>query len=376
MTGYSESDILRSGVLTIDLDALAANYRMLRERAAPAVCAGVVKANAYGLGLEPVVTTLLDEGCGTFFVALPDEAQDLRRLSDTAAIYVLDGLMPGTAALLAGLRAGPVLNSLEEIDEWAALCRANGAPAPAGLHFDTGINRLGLTAQDAAVLAREPQRLEGISLGFIMSHFAVADEPAHPMNAEQIAAFSELREKFPQIPACLANSGGIVNDSANHFYIVRACIALYGSNPLLTGINPFRTVAHVRAPILQIRDLPAGARIGYGASFTCRQRSRIATIATGYVDGYFRALGAGDGETGADIWVAGSRAPVVGRVSMDMITADLSGLDEGAARRGDMAELLGDHITVDELANRAGTIGYEVLTSLGSRYRRVYIRND
>jgi len=355
-------------VLTVDLAALKANWRQLRDKASPAECAACVKGDAYGLGLERCASALAEAGCRTFFVATPEEGRRLRGYLGEAVIYVLDGLMPGLAPFYVAHRLRPALSSLEEIEEWAA---APGTKA--ALHVDTGINRLGLTARNVEVLAADPGRLAGIDLTLVMSHLASADEPDHPANEFQRALFERLRRALPEAPASFANSAGIFLGRPFHFDLVRPGVALYGGNPFTHLANPMRAVARLAATVLQVREVEAGGRVGYGGEWRAEADSRIATLAVGYRDGLLRSLAARPGKPPAHVWLAGGRAPVVGRISMDLTTVDVSGRPPGAVRRGMTAEIIGEHISVDEVAAAAGTIAYEILTALGSRFARVYI---
>ena len=358
--------------LTIDLGALRNNYLKLKAAAGGATCAAAVKGEAYGCGGAEVVSTLAAAGCDVFFVAQLSEAAAIRAAAGEATIYVLNGLAPGSAPAFEAIDARPVLGNLEEIDEWAAFCRSRGVKLPAALHVDTGINRLGLTAADVDALAIAPDALSEVECTLIMSHLACADEPANPMNADQVARFDTLRARLPAAPASLANSGGTLNGSAYHYDLVRPGVALYGGNPLADKPNPMTPVVTLEAGVMQVREIDAGARVGYGATWTAERPSRIALVPVGYYDGYSRALSTTNASGSTQVWVAGSFAPVVGRVSMDMITVDVTDIPAGGVRRGTTVELIGPHIPVDDVARWAGTIPYEVLTSLGARYARVY----
>lgn len=352
--------------LTIDLTAIVANWRFLADKAAPGECAAVVKADAYGCGIPEVVTALSAAGAKTFFVAHLFEARKVMAAAPAATVYVLNGMAPGSAAMLAGLGLRPVLGSMAEIDEWAALA----TPASAAIHIDTGMNRLGLSVAEARTVA---ERHSAGKLGFqpslVMSHLACADEPEHPLNARQRATFEIARGLFPDIPASLANSAGTLQGDVRHD-LCRPGIALYGGNPFATRLNPMQPVVQLESRIIQVRATPAGETVGYGARQTLKRPSRIAVLSTGYADGYFRLAGSTDDAPGAEAIVAEHRCPLIGRISMDLIAIDVT--DAPSAARGDMAVLLGDGIGVDDLAAHAGTIGYEVLTSLGRRYHRTY----
>ena len=348
-------------VLTVDLAAVADNWRLLRDRAAPGQVAGVVKADAYGLGAVAIGRALLAAGCRHFFVAHPEEGVALRAaLGSGPMIAVLDGFAPGEdedAGLL------PVLNGPADLAAWTAAARAAGRKLPALLHVDTGMARLGLAPAEVDAVAADPGRLAGIDLRTLMTHLACADAPEHPLNAQQATRFAAIRARLPAAPASLANSSGMFLGEGFGSDLARPGCALYGINPTPGRPNPMRQVVTLRAPVLQVREIPAGATVGYGATWTAPRPSRIATVAAGYADGYLRSL------SGRAIGIlAGRPVPLVGRVSMDLITFDVTDLPEPAP--GDAVELIGPGNTPDDVAARAGTIGYEVLTSLGRRYRR------
>ncbi|MCC2112436.1 MAG: alanine racemase [Hyphomicrobiales bacterium] len=361
-------------VLTIDLDALSANWRALAEVAAPAECSAVVKADGYGIGLEAAVAALAAAGCTTFFVALPDEGRRARAAAPDAAIYILDGLMPGRAADYVAQDLRPVLGDRGEIEEWAAFCREDGARHKAAIHVDTGMNRLGLRIEDAAMLAAEQHILEAFEVSLVMSHLACADDPDHPMNARQLDRFGTVRALFPDIPASLANSAGILLGPSYHFDLVRPGIALYGGAPRVAGHpNPMNPVVTLMARVLQVRDVPVEESVGYGAAETLFEGGRVAIVALGYADCYHRAAGSRDDHVGARGVIAGVDAPLVGRVSMDLIALDVTNVPPDAVYRGAWVELIGRSILVDEVAGHAGTIGYEILTGLGARFHRRYV---
>lgn len=359
-------------LLIADLAAVRSNYRALRAMARGAECAAVVKANAYGLGAGEIVKALLSEGSNTFFTATLAEARAVRAAAPGAVLYVLGGLFAGTEAEFAALGARPVLNSLAEIGEWALFCAARGEPLPAAIHIDTGMNRLGLGPAEAAALAKDHGAMRAFELSLIMSHLACADEPDHAKNRGQLAAFRTLSAMLPCAPLSLANSAGIFLGPDYHGDLVRPGIALYGGNPFSAAPNPMRPVAYLYGRIAQIREAEAGETVGYGARRTLARRTRIATVPVGYADGYFRALGSSDAAEGAAAYLEDYRLPILGRVSMDLIAFDVTDVPERLAWRGAWIELLGARVTVDALAAKAGAIGYEVLTSLGARYERVY----
>ena len=365
-----------NAVLHIDLAALAQNYRMFAAEAAPAECAAAVKGDAYGLGIEPVARTLWAAGCKTFFVALTQEGLTLRALLPDAVIYVLNGLAPDAAGTLAGASLRPVLSSLEEIEEWAAWCRAHDQRLPAALHIESGINRLGLTAADVERLAEEPERLEGFELALVISHLVSGDMPEDEVNALQVERFEALRARLPAAPASLANSPGSLSGPDFRFDLVRVGIGLYGGEPYSVGPSRVKPVVRLVSKLAQVRAVEAGQSVGYGATWTAERDSKVAVIPVGYYDGYPRSLSSAQDLPHAWVSIGGHRVPLVGRVSMDMITVDVTDLPDDLAKRGQKAELFGASPTVDELATRAGTISYEVFTGLGSRFARVYSRNE
>jgi alanine racemase len=362
-----------TAILIIDLDALAANYRRLRELAGPAECAAVVKADAYGLGMAEAAPVLWRQGCKTFFVATPDEARALRKLLPYAVIYVLAGLMPGTADMFRKYGLRPVLNSAEEIREWAGFSAKVGEALPCAIHIDSGMNRLGLSAAEVDAVAAEQNLWPAFALSLVMSHLACADEPEHPKSAAQRKIFDDLRARLPKALASLANSAGILLGRAYTYDLVRPGIALYGGKPQSRGSHEFTPVVHLKGRILQVRNVAAGETVGYGATRRLRRRSRVAIVSVGYADGFFRSLSTKDGETGFVAYAGPHAAPILGRVSMDLITVDVTDVPEAHAARGGWVELMGPHVTAQALAHHAGTIDYEVLTNLGARAFRRYI---
>jgi len=357
-----------AATLTVDLGALCANYRLLRDRAAPAACAAVVKADAYGLGAARVARALAAEGCRQFFVAQVDEGVALRARLPGAEIYVLGGAPAGDEGACWTHALRPVVNSLEELARFARAARRRGRLAVA-LHIDTGMARLGLAPAELDRLVAEPARLAPLDLALVLSHLACADEPDHPLNRRQRDRFRRALLRLPRAPASLANSAGIFLGPSYHADLVRPGVALYGVNPIPSRPHPMREVIHLQAKILQVRDVDRGTTVGYGASHTAPRRGRIATVGVGYADGLPRSLGnvgfAALGEV---------RVPIVGRVSMDLITVDVSALP--AARAGTSLTLIGGPCPIDAVAEAAGTIPYELLTRLGRRFRRRYVDGD
>jgi alanine racemase len=359
------------GILTIDLSAIAANWELLGRQATPSECAAVIKADGYGCGIEPVARILTKAGCRTFFVADISEARRVRTVAPNAALYVLNGLLPSTAAAFADIGAQPVIGSLVELAEWDAFCSANQWHGGAALHVDTGMNRLGVSVEEAAALAPRI-RTENHGITLLMSHLACAEQAAHPLNQRQIELFREVRLLYRGIAGSLANSSGIFLGNSAHCDMVRPGAALFGVNPTPGHRNPMHPVIELRARVVQVRSVPKGETIGYNATWTAKHAARIAVAAVGYADGYPRAASASDTTPGSDAIVAGMRCPLAGRVSMDLLAVDVTALPENAVRRGNLITLIGDAIGVDELAAAAGTIGYEVLVNLGNRYHRIY----
>ncbi len=358
-------------VLTIDLAALAANWKRLADLSAPAECAAVVKADAYGIGIDEAVPALAAAGCKTFFVALPEEGARVRAAlvgtaSPDAVIYVLNGFLPDWSEAFRAAKLRPVLSTFASVEAWAA----HGDGAPSALHVDTGMNRLGLSLHEALELARRKDLLAKAAPKLLMSHLACADDPGHPQNQGQLALFREIRDQFPGLPASLANSGGIHLSAHYHFDLTRPGIALYGAAFARTR-PPLATVVTARARVLQVRDVAAGEPIGYGAALRLREAKRVAILAAGYADGYHRLAGSSDERPGAAAYVRGRRADVLGRVSMDLVAVDVTGI-VGVAE-GDRVELFGPSMPIDEVAAAAGTIGYELLTGLSRRAERVYV---
>ena len=365
-------------VLTIDLGALAANWRLLRDAAGSAECGAAVKADAYGIGAAQAARTLHAAGCRTFFVAHLAEGRIVRTAAPDAVVYVLNGLLPGSAPLYRDGDLRPVLGSRDELAEWAAFCRSEGTRRPAAIHVDTGMNRLGLRPREVAWLAQSGL-LDEFTPALLMTHLVAAEEPGAAINAAQIARFAEARAMLPDLPASFCNSSGIFLAGAPKAELVRPGYALYGGNPVPGRPNPMRPVVRLEAPIVQLREVDRGETVGYGSSWTARGPRRIATLSIGYADGYPRAAsladGAADGTGGAAI-VAGHLCPFAGRVSMDLIGIDVSAVPPDAVARGDLVTLIGEALDLDEVARRAGTNGYEILTRLGHRFERRYLGPD
>jgi alanine racemase len=359
------------GTLTVDLDAIEANWRALAHKLLTIECAAVVKANAYGLGLEPVTAKLATAGCKTFFVADIAEARRARTRVRDAAIYVLNGFSSETAGAIVELDVRPVINSMTELAEWDAFTSAQNWRGGAAIHVDTGMNRLGISAEEAAALALR-LRNENHGITLLLSHLACAEIPDHPLNASQIRLFRELRMLYHGVPASLANSSGIFLGDAAHFDVVRPGAALYGINPTPGHTNPMRGVVELTGRILQVRRVAQGESVGYDASWTAKRASRIAVVALGYADGILRTGSGTDRKAGGTAIIGGQSCPIAGHISMDLTCVDITDLDDTSGRRGDIATFIGEKIPVDDVAASAGTIGYEILTRLGPRCRLVY----
>jgi alanine racemase len=365
MTAIDDPPDGHGAVLEVDLGAIVANWRLLSARHPSGAVAGVVKADGYGLGATPVAEALHGAGCRHFFVAHASEALAIRDRVPGARLGVLNGLLPGSAEALVAHDIAPVLGSLAEVDAWAAAARAAGRTLPALLHVDTGMARLGLTPEEVTALADAPDRLAGIDLRYVMTHLVSAEVPDDPMNERQRARFAAACARLPPAPRSFANSSGIFLGAGFGSDLARPGAALYGVNPTPGHPNPMRVAMRLLVRVLQIRDVPAGTPVGYNATWTADRPSRIATACIGYADGWLRSQ-SGKGEARFD----GHGVPLVGRVSMDLTTYDAT--DHPGLIAGSWLELIGPAHSPDQVAEAAGTNGYEVLTSLGRRFHRLY----
>jgi alanine racemase len=360
---------LSSAIVTIDLAALRFNYRVLRKQAAPALCAVAIKGEAYGLGMAQVARVLWEEDCKNYFVSRPMEGAELRALLPDTTIYVLDGFYAGEAEFYSEHELIPALTSMDQAQEWAKL----GHGAPCAIHVDTGINRLGFTALEFTQLCADSDLKKHLNINLLMSHLACSDEPEHTLNAQQFAAFKTFRTLMPNVPASFANSSGIFLDGYAQD-MVRAGVALYGGNPKTGESNPMKPVVTLQAKVMQTRFVKQGETIGYSATWKAPRNSQIAILGAGYRDGIPRKLSSSQVDGPAQVFIAGKRAPIVGRVSMDMMACDVT--DFPKIELGTLAEIFGPNISVDEAASWAGTISYELLTHLGNRYHRRYIDDE
>lgn len=359
-----------SSRLIIDNDAIAANYQTLARRVAPATCGAVIKADGYGLGAANVAPALSHAGCHSFFVARLSEAEQLRRtLGPDCDIMILNGLDPGSEAVCADAGFIPVLNSSAQLAAWRTCARSAARPLPAALQVDTGMSRLGLSPEVALTAASDLGLSDEIDLRLLMTHLACSDEPTRDVNIEQLRRFEAVAAYFPAVAKSIANSAGAYLSPDFHCDLVRAGIALCGVAPVAEE-TILRSVVRLDARILQIRTIEPGTGVGYGLHHVASRPQRLATIATGYADGWPRSLG-GKGAA----WYRGARLPIVGRISMDSLTVDIAGVAEADISEGDFVELLGPSQSVADVARDAGTIGYEILTGLGKRHARFVIEN-
>lgn len=358
------TDLKKAGAtLTIDLGALAKNYSILSDQLPSAGLASVVKANAYGLGVKEAAPALQAAGCSTFFVATLEEGSELRQILPEARIYVFHGVLPGTAKELLAHNLIPILNSRDQIEQWQA-----HADQPAGLHLDTGMSRLGLTPAECEQSAPD---LAKFNIDLVMSHLACAEDQDHPKNVEQVALFNELRSSIKAKYASLAASSGIFLGPDYQFDLCRAGVSLYGVNPAPGKVNQMAQVIRLQAKILQLRSVDTPQTVGYGATHQASKPTKIATLAIGYADGYMRSL-----SNSGIVYIGDFEVPVVGRISMDLTTVDVTGVPEDMLHMGALVDLIGPNNPVDQIADQAGTIGYEILTSLGHRFDRHYISDE
>lgn len=343
------ADPVAGSELTIDPSAVVRNWRALAARTG-AECGAVVKADAYGHGVEAVAPPLAAAGCGTFFVALAIEGVQLRRLVLDATIYVLNGMFEDVD-LARRERLVPFVSSAEALARWPE-------GLPFALNVDTGMNRLGFTVAAAIAVGRTPM--------LVASHFACADTPDHPLNGRQEAAFAAVRQAFPDVPASLANSAALLTRPQSHHDLVRPGIALYGGTAA-AGVAPLEPTVRLSARVIQVRTANAGESVGYGAAQTLTRDSRIAIASLGYADGYLRAGGGSDDAAGAPAYVNGVPTRLIGRVSMDLVAVDVT---DARCVRGDLVELIGPNVPLADVAQQAGTIAYELLTGLSRRAAR------
>jgi alanine racemase len=360
-------------LLTIDLKALRANYRYLQNRLGAAQCGAAVKADAYGLGAIPVSKALVAEGCRHLFVAQLEEAISLRaHIPRDTNIYVMHGSPVGYEAEFIEYGCTPVLNSLDQITAWRKLAQERNQALPAIIQIDTGMARMGLSQAEVMAWLRDFSITDGIDLTYVMSHLACAEDQLDPMNAMQLQAFQNLlktlRQPYVGLKASFSNSSGIFLGPEYHFDLARPGAALYGVAPVAGQESPMKSVVQLQGRIIQTREIPMGASVGYSKTWRATQPSRIATVSVGYADGWLRSL-----SNCGVAHIAGNEVPMVGNVSMDTITLNVSHVDPHLLYPGALVDLICPDNTVDQVAKQAGTIGYEILTSLGPRYQRHYI---
>lgn len=364
--------------LTVDLGALADNWRDMARRSGKARTAAVVKADAYGLGIEDVGQTLYRAGARDFFVAVPSEGATLRPYAPEARIFVLSGIWPGMEEMFFDNDLVPVIASQEQLAFWMSTLAERG-DYPCALQVDTGFNRLGLPLEDALALADDVSRPASFSPVLVLSHLACGDDPSSPMNRRQLESFRRVSSAFEGIDSSLSASAGTFLGPEYHFDLTRPGIALYGGEAVNGMKNPMRPVATAEARVLQVRDARADEAVGYGAVSRLTRDSRLAIASVGYADGYLRSLsGRGvplrdTGIAGGYGFIAGHRIPVIGRITMDLTIFDVTDLPRKAIAAGDYVELFGNNLPVDDVARAAGTIGYELLTGLGLRHERHYV---
>jgi alanine racemase len=349
--------------LTVDLGALVDNWRDMARRSGRARTSAVVKADAYGLGIEEVGETLYIAGARDFFVATAEEGVTLRLYAPDARIFVLCGIWPGMQRLFFENDLVPVISSEEQLAFWMAIL-ADYGEYPCALQVDTGFNRLGLTVEDALALAEDVSRPASFAPVLIMSHLACGDDPSSEMNRQQLQSFQQVSGAFEGIESSLSASAGIFLGPEYHFDLTRPGIALYGGEALVGVANPMRPVATAEARIIQVREVKAGEGVSYGRAMRLTRDSRLAVVSAGYADGYMQGF------------IGGYRVPVAGRITMDLTIFDVTDMPEGSVRAGDYVELFGNNILVDDAARAAGTIGYEMLTSMGLRHQRRYIAEN
>ena len=360
------------GQLSIDLGALARNWRALDKVSAGALTGAVVKADAYGTGITMASKALHAAGARFFFTATVDEGMAVRAAVPDAHIFILNGLYPGAANLYVRQNLMPVISSMDMLEEWLAKCLERNEAYPSAFHFDTGMNRLGFRLNEASMVRERIQSL-GYAPQMVMSHLACADRPNHEKNRTQLALFGSVMTQFPGVPASLANSAGLMSGRDYHFQMVRPGIALYGGRAVTGRKNPMAPVVTLHVPIMQVKEARTGETVGYGASHSLSRDSRLAVLSHGYADGFLRSLSASNTRPGGKVVIRGKICPVIGKVSMDQITVDITELGPDIPSPGEGAEVLGNILDIDDQGDFGGTVGYEILTSLKGRYNRNYV---
>jgi len=358
--------------LIVDLEAVAHNYRTLSSHVKKGTsCAAVLKANAYGMGVKEVAPRLYQEGCRHFFVAHLSEAIELKcHVGQDTSIYVLNGLREGDEEVYVHYNLIPVLSDLSQIQVWNAFSKSKQQCLKAALHFDTGMTRTGITPKNINTM--EVSELSHTEIVCVMSHLACTYQASHPMNETQRHSFDTLRKGFPFALSSLANSGGFFLGPEYHYNLIRVGLALTGCRTAISrGDNVLKPALKAYAQILQINEISRGDSVGYDATFIASRASRIATLGVGYADGYLRSL-----SNRGEVYFDGQKLPVVGKVSMDLLTVDLTDVPPSKIHVGDWVELFGDHLFVDDLAEKAGTVSWEIFTRLGPRFERFYLNSQ
>lgn len=369
-------DMRTHAVLGVNLDAIVANYRTLSTVVKPAVCSAVVKADAYGMGASRVCAALHQAGCRDFFVAYLDEGIALRQIlpatgQESAAIYVLNGYFEGLEPEFANSNLIPVLSNIPQIQQWRRFGERQGKLLPAALHVDTGMTRNGIPADELALLREDPRLLQGIQVKLILSQMAFSEDRDNPFHEIQRRRFQEARKALPAAPASLAKSATIFLDSSYHFHLVRPGIALYGATQPFESTPQLSPALDVWVRIYQVQNVQKGQGVGYHQTYSFPSGGRVATLAVGYADGYPWSLG----NTGY-VTIAGYQAPIVGRISMDMVSVDVTDIPEPLVHPGGWVQLIGEAVTIHDLAAYAKTTPYEILLRLGKRYKRVYTSTE
>ena len=364
---------ISNSFLEINIDLIVNNYQLIKNKVGDTECAAVLKADAYGMGASMIAKALDKVGCSIYFVATIDEGIELRACfgKNKNKIVVLSGLLEETADVFYKNKLTPVLNDLEQIQKWGIYNRQKKIPAPSIIHIDTGMNRLGLTIDEFQYIVERPTELHGLQVEWVMSHLACGDQPDDKMNPKQLSLFFNAKETLPKVKASLSNSGGVFLGQSYHLDMVRPGIALYGSVSRSIPVNPLNQVIKLYSRILQIRTLSSGATVGYGASYRASDTIRVATVGLGYADGYLRSL-----SNCSYVFFNNIRLPVIGRISMDYITVDITKIAAEKIKTGDFIEIIGDNFTLDDLATVANTVPHEILTRLGTRHRRIYRNTD
>ena len=360
---------ISNSFLEINIDSIIHNYQLINNKVGNTECAAVLKADAYGMGASVVAKALDKVGCSTFFVATIDEGIELRACfsKNENQIAVLSGLLEGSEDIFYSNKLTPVLNDTEQIKKWAIYNKQKKISAPSIIHIDTGMNRLGLTINELYDIIKNPTELKELHVEWIMSHLACGDQPRDIMNEKQLSVFLNAKKEFPNVKASLANSAGVFLGQSYHLDMVRPGIALYGSGSGSIPSKPLKQVIKLYSRILQIRTLSTGASVGYGASYRVSEATRVATVGLGYADGYLRSL-----SNCSWVFFNGLRLPVIGRISMDYITIDITQIASEKIKTGDFIEIIGDKFTLDDLATVANTVPHELLTRLGTRHHRIY----